>query len=406
MNDRSARFLTHSPPSPGISGDRIRVFNLARALKASGWTVRVWSLFGPDEPAGSADGLRAIVDEVVLVPRDPSVRRREFQLALDTLVRRALYPHWFWSDRTARAATEWLADAGSEPLFVEQLYMYPCVPGRLLTRVVLDTQNHETSRMRGISRDEGNVGRRSIARLQVGPVERYEREAVQSVGRVVAVSDIEAAEFERLAPGRVRLVPNGVDVVGIAPISAPPASRTLLFLGSLSYSANVDAVRHFATDIAPHLLKSGATLTVVGSSPTASVYEAASRAPLPVTVVGYARDLRHHYLMSRAMIVPLRHGGGTRLKILEALAWGLPVVTTSIGAAGLGLTPGRHALVADSPQAFGAAVEMLLDDDGLWRRLSVAGREFVEERYDWRHIGAMFEAVMAEVADNPSAGPQ
>jgi glycosyltransferase involved in cell wall biosynthesis len=99
------------------------------------------------------------------------------------------------------------------------------------------------------------------------------------------------------------------------------------------------------------------------------------------------------------MVVPLRHGGGTRLKILEALAWGLPVVTTSIGAEGLGLVDGRQALIADSPQAFASAVARLLDDDELWRKLSRSGRVFVEERYDWEQIAAPFDAAMREIAE-------
>jgi glycosyltransferase involved in cell wall biosynthesis len=99
------------------------------------------------------------------------------------------------------------------------------------------------------------------------------------------------------------------------------------------------------------------------------------------------------------MVVPLRHGGGTRLKILEALAWGLPVVTTSVGGAGLGLVDGRHALIADEPQAFAAAIERLLRDDDLWRDLSRAGRALVESRYDWQSIATDFVAAMCDVAD-------
>jgi glycosyltransferase involved in cell wall biosynthesis len=101
------------------------------------------------------------------------------------------------------------------------------------------------------------------------------------------------------------------------------------------------------------------------------------------------------------MVVPLRHGGGTRLKILEAMAWGLPVVTTSIGAEGLGLVDGQTALIADDPAAFAAAVRRATTDDDLWRDLSTAGRAFVLERYDWLDIARGFEDVMSEVADGP-----
>jgi glycosyltransferase involved in cell wall biosynthesis len=368
-----------------------------RELKTRGWSVRLWSLVGPDEPGGFAEALRGVADEIVLVPRKLSKPLRIARVARDTLARRAFQERWFWSPSSARAAAGWLNDVADEALFVQQLYMYPFVPRRLRKRIALDTQNHEAERVRAIARGDADLGRRFVARLQVAPVERFEREAMQAVGVVLAVSEAELEAFERVVPGRVRLVPNGVDVQAITPLSKPPASRELLFLGSLGYGANVDAVRYFSTEIAGQLDGSGASLTIVGSSPPGAVYEAAARARLPVTVAGFVPELAPYFSKARAMVVPLRHGGGTRLKILESLAWGLPVVTTSIGGAGLGLTNGQHALIADDPAAFAAAVERLLRDDDLWRRLSRAGRALVEERYDWRQIGDGFEASMLEV---------
>jgi glycosyltransferase involved in cell wall biosynthesis len=94
------------------------------------------------------------------------------------------------------------------------------------------------------------------------------------------------------------------------------------------------------------------------------------------------------------MIVPMRHGGGTRLKILEAMAYGLPVITTSTGCAGLGLEGHPVAVIADSPAEFAAAVDRLVEDDRLWKQLSQAGRQFVEERFDWRVIGEGLDRVM------------
>ncbi|MEP7082645.1 MAG: glycosyltransferase family 4 protein [Chloroflexota bacterium] len=394
---RSIRFLTHSPPAPGISGDRIRVFHLMRELKRRGWTVRLWSLVPPDEPGGFAGQLGAVTDEAVLVPRGISGPHRVARLSIDTVMGRAFHEHWFWSPATARAASAWLADASTEPIFVEQLYMYPFVPAHVRGLVVLDTQNHEAARIRAIARSEGGTGRRSIARLQARAVERYERKALRSVGRILAVSPEEADAFAQMAPGRVSIVPNGVDTAAISPLSAPPVSRDLLFVGSLAYSANRDAVSHFATDIAPRLANSSARLTVVGSNPSAEVLAVAGRASLPITVTGYVPEIAPYFRTSRAMVVPLRHGGGTRLKILEALAWGLPVVTTTIGGAGLGLVNGTHALIADEPVDFAKAVEDLLHDDALWARLSNAGRALVEARYSWSHIGDALETAVTDI---------
>jgi len=244
-----------------------------------------------------------------------------------------------------------------------------------------------------------------VARLQGGAVERYERGALGSVGRVLAVSAAEARAFEAMAPGRVRVVPNGVDVGAITAASTPIASRQVLFLGSLGYSANRDAVRHFTRDIAPLLAGSGITLAVVGSNPDGSMHDAAAHAAVPVTIAGFVPDIGPYFSTSRAMVVPLRHGAGTRLKILEALAWGLPVVTTSMGGDGLGLVNGRHALIADEPSAFAAAVESVVRDDVLWARLSRAGRALVEERFGWPQIGAVLDEAAREIGGRtPVAG--
>ncbi|MGZ6297207.1 MAG: glycosyltransferase family 4 protein [Candidatus Limnocylindrales bacterium] len=393
----AVRFLTHSPPAAGISGDRIRTYNLMRQLQERGWRIDLFSLVAPDEPAGHEHDLDAVVETQVRVPRNVPRWRRGARLGLDLAARRAFQGHWFWSRTSANAATAWLGDATADVLFVEQLYMYPFVPPRLRARVILDTQNHEVTRMRAIARGEGGVARRTVARLQVGPVDRFEREVARSVARLLAVSREEYDAFERLAPGRVRLVPNGVDVAAVTPLAGPPPSRSLLFLGSLGYSANADAVRHFVGDIAPYLAASQVSLTVVGSNPPPAVFEAAARAPLPTEVTGFVPSVDPYIRASRAMIVPLRHGAGTRLKILEALAWGLPVVTTTIGAAGLGLTDGKQALIADEPRAFAAAVERLAADDQLWLHISREGRAFVERHFDWRAIGDVLDATLREL---------
>ena len=393
----SISFLTHSAPAPGISGDRIRVFHLMRELTTRGWSVRLWSLVGPDDPPGSLEALQSVTDEVVVVPRGISQRRRVARLAVDTVTRQAFQANWFRSRDTARSAAAWLANGPADPIVVEQLYMCSFVPASEWGRMVLDTHNHETARIRSMATGEGGFGRRLAARLQLGPVERYERMALTRAARVLAVSQAEAQAFETIAPGRVRLIPNGVDVEGIMPLVRPTKSRQLLYLGSLGYGANADAVRHFADDIAPRLVQSGTTLLVVGGGGGATVLDAARRSAISITVAGFVPDLEPVFRASRVMVVPLRHGGGTRLKILEALAWGLPVVATSIGAAGLGLVDGIHALIADEPGAFATGIDRLLNDDALWATLSANGRAFVEERFGWNRIGEELDRVMRDV---------
>lgn len=392
-----ALFLTHSPPRPVISGDRIRTFHLMRELRDRGWHVSLFSLVAPAEPAGIDAHLAEAADSSRLVPHIVNRPRRLARLGTGLLRQRAFQRDWFWSRDAAKACHAWLEAAPRGILFVEQLYMFPYVPESFRERVVLDTQNLEVARIRAMGAADSSLARRAVAWLQLRPVERYETEAVQSVARVLAVSKDEQAAFEKLAPGRVRLVPNGVDTRAIEPLATTPQSRKLLYLGSMGYGPNVDAVTHFLGAIAPRLRADGPSLDVVGSSPPASVYRAAAQAQMRVTVSGFVPDVSPYYRDSRAMVVPIRHGGGTRLKILESLGWGLPVVTTSLGCAGLGLTDGREALIADTPQEFAAAVDRLLIDDQLWIKLSRAGRAYVERHFDWKTIGGTLDGIMREL---------
>lgn len=391
----SALFLTHSPPRPSVSGDRIRTFHLMRQLRARGWRLSLFSLVPPDEPAGLDAVLPLAADDWELVPQGVGTLRRAVRLALGIVTRRAFQRDWFVSPFATRACHALLARSPRTVLFVEQLYMYPFVPADRRADVVLDTQNVERLRIAAMARSDAAVARRLVATLQIQPVTAYERAVVESVSRVLAVSPEERLALDAVAPGRVHLVPNGVDVESIEWMRGPaPVSRRLLYLGSMSYGPNVDAVVHFSDDIAPLLRSADVTLEVVGSNPAAGVSRAASRSPITTTVSGFVDDLAAVFRRSRAMIVPMRHGGGTRLKILEAMAYGLPVVTTSAGCAGLGLRERGVALIADSPPQFAAAVDRLIEDDRLWEELSQAGRQFVEERFDWRVIGERLDRVM------------
>jgi len=396
--ERTVRFITTGPPAPAIGGDRIRLFNLIRQLSERGWNVRTWSLVAKDEPEGFAEALQAISSDIVVFPHDVTRAQRLVRFSRNTASRRSYHRDWFASPTGKRAAARWFADIGDEPIVVQQLFMLPFVPRRLLPHVLLDTQNLEVGRLRSIAYGDGQWLRRVAALAQLGPVLREEQWAARSVALCLAVSEEERAAFETMAPGHVRLVPNGVDAGAIRPLAAPTNSSQLLFLGSLGYAPNVDAVRHFSGDISPQLTDTAANLTVVGSNPSQAVRGLLTRSRIPTALLGFVPDLEPVFRDSRMMVVPLRHGAGTRLKILEALAWGLPVVTTTIGAEGIGVVDGEHVLFADDPAAFATAVHRLLEDDELWLRLSRAGRQFVVAHFDWNRIGIAMDAATREVA--------
>jgi len=197
----------------------------------------------------------------------------------------------------------------------------------------------------------------------------------------------------------LEVVPNGVDIESYTGDFGSPVPDTLTFTGVLTYFANFDAIGFFLEEIWPRVRASrpGAKLWITGRTEGVPL----ERLSLDegVNFTGYLDDIRPHVARSQVCIVPLRVGGGTRLKILEAMALGTPVVSTSKGAEGLDVTAGQDILIADEPQAFANAVLRLLDDADLRARLSENGRRLVSERYDWREIGTRLNAFLERVTE-------
>jgi glycosyltransferase involved in cell wall biosynthesis len=394
-----AAFLTHTPPLPLVSGERIRNWSLMHELAARGWKVSLFSLLHAETSPSFAERaeMEEICEEVVLEPFAISSIERKARVARDLLLGRAFQSSYFYSSECANTCRRWLAEREFDVVVIETHYMIPYTPSELLARAVFDSHNSETRRVSTMASTLGFSARGLAARLQRGAVGRLERSIVTQAARTLAVSEEEAKALEPFAPGRIDLVPNGVDCERLKSRSTVPDTAEILFLGSLDYSANVDALAHFVDSISPFVRRDDATLSVVGSHPRDEVYEIAKRSTLTMTVSGNVLDTTPYWERARALVVPLRVGGGTRLKILEALARGVPVITTSLGCEGLGLRDGQDVLVADDAENFAACVDRLLADDDLCRSLSVHGRAVVEARFNWRIIGDAFESSLSSV---------
>jgi polysaccharide biosynthesis protein PslH len=384
-------FLTHTTPLPLVSGERIRSFHLLRELARRDWRVSLFSLLH-SVPLSPSDEqrLRELCDEVVLQPFSASPLVRYTRLLRALAASEAFHRRYFFGSGAARRIGSLLTDGRFDVVVAVTLYMYPYIPPERHHSTLLDSLNVEVRRLEGMAAALPRHPRGFVARRQLAPVRRYEAEVVRRIARVVAVSEEERAEFERLAPGKVDLVPNGVDTGAIRPRAVLPREPQLLFVGSMDYGANVDAVEHLVDDVLPLVRRRDATVTLVGSNPRRSLVRAATRSPLPVEVAGYVPSTAPYFERSRIFVVPLRYGGGTRLKILEALARGVPVLTTSVGCEGLRLRHGQELVVADDPGDFAAWIDRLLDDDELCDALAARGRERVESEYDWGAIGSAF----------------
>jgi glycosyltransferase involved in cell wall biosynthesis len=219
-------------------------------------------------------------------------------------------------------------------------------------------------------------------------IQGWEKEHTRRADVCIAVSKDDAEYLgEEYGIANVLVVPNGVDCAAFA----PPEDNVrnpyeLLFMGGLHYAPNLDAVNWLAAEIFPEIRKQIPQMTCTLVGPGAEKHqERLERAGLQV--LGLVPDVRPYLHRATAMVVPLRAGGGTRVKILEAMAAGLPVISTHLGAEGLGLRHEEHVLYADQPEEFATAAKRLVSDPPLWSRLAENGMRLVQEKYDWSALG-------------------
>jgi glycosyltransferase involved in cell wall biosynthesis len=305
-----------------------------------------------------------------------------------------------WRVPALRAAiAETLAGRRADLCVADFLYTTPNVPFDAPVPVLFFDHNVEHVIWRRLAAVERRPWRRAALGLEWRKVRRAERRACRGARLTVAVSEADRRLLADLAPAaRIRQIATGVDTEFFAPGPAPERAGALVFTGSMDWYPNEDAMLDFMATMLPAIRAAvpDASLTIVGRHPSTRLRQAAAAAGAWVT--GTVDDVRPWVAEAAVFVVPLRVGGGTRLKIFEALAMGKAVVSTPVGAEGLPLEPGTHFVAADTREAFVRAVVDLLRDPARRRALGAAGRRLVEERFGWPRIGGAFADLCAEAA--------
>ena len=272
---------------------------------------------------------------------------------------------------------------------------------------ILEEHNSLTRWMQERYNDQTSAAQRLRCWASWQKTRLYEARLFRQFDLVTMVSAQDQAVCRADLPGyrgRVEVVPNGVDCAHNRPGLAQARPATLVYNGSLTYSANYDAMRWFLAEVYPRIRAEvpDVSLTITGS--TQGVDLAGLALDGTVRLPGFVEDVRIAVAEARVAVAPIRQGGGTRLKILEAMALGTPVAATSKGAEGLDVRDGEHLLLADDPERFAGQTIQLLGDADLRRRLAANARHLVETRYDWQQIGQKFVALVEETAAHVKAG--
>jgi len=269
-------------------------------------------------------------------------------------------------------------------------------PENLATPTVLFQHNVETALWQRMASTESHLARRLAYTVEAQKMARYEKAALRKFHHVIAVSDHDREQMEKMNPScPISVVPTGVDTqkYAVAPPSQSEPPR-IVFLGSMDWEPNIDAVIYFCQEIFPRVRAEipSALFQIVGRNPHSRVKQLASDS---VQVTGTVPSVAEYLRDATLVVVPLRIGGGTRLKIFEAMATGKAIISTTIGAEGLDVKNGRDLILADEATAFGEAIILLLKDAGLRRQYEQAAAQLAAQ-YDWSKIVQRFVEVLQE----------
>jgi polysaccharide biosynthesis protein PslH len=391
------------PFAPGGTGGSTRQFHLLKGLVAAGHEVRCVAPVHPAQREG-AERLRAagVKLDGALRPTSRVLETAGALLRRPRLVARALVDPvvaWqvevFWASLRERAVAA-VADWRPDVVTVEHDWAARWsrdLPGRTPTLLTLENLSWAYYESRAAAAD--GVRAAGLG-LEARRFARFDARHLGDHDLLIAVSEQDRRDAREVTSTRCEVVPNGVETSTF--VGTPdPGDRTCIFTGTLRYAPNAEAARWLLSAIWPRVVATmpDARLLIVGPDPPDDVRAAAGPA---VEVAGWVRSVPEWMARASVALVPIRSGGGTRLKVLDALASGKAVVSTRLGAGGIELVDGRHAVLADDAAAFAAAVVRLLNDDGERARLATAARALAVERYDWRVLAADFERLVRGLA--------
>jgi sugar transferase (PEP-CTERM/EpsH1 system associated) len=387
----SLRVLLVTPalPYPPTWGFGMRVFQFIRHLSMR-HHVSVVTNAGPHDHEAVAN-LRRHCAAVHVVPFQPSRGRAKRYEQLSSLLRPTSHQRrHLTSSAMQTAIDQLLGDQQFDIVQVESSQMAWLDFGNV--PVVLDEHNIEYELLWRTCREERSPARKLFNLVEFMKFRAEEHAAWRSAAGSVFTSAREEAIFRSDQPRKPSaVVANGVDLDYFRPNRREPDPDNIVFTGLMSYRPNVDAVTYFVRSILPRVrqVRPRVTFTIVGTAPPEEVRKLAGP---QVTVTGRVADVRPYLDRASTVVVPLRMGSGTRLKVLEGLAMGKPMVSTALGCEGIAVEDGEHLLLGNDPNSFAQAVATVLEDRRLGTALGRNGRNLVEREYGWESLTRSLEA--------------
>lgn len=383
---------------PADSGGKIRTTSILRGLKGGHFHITLASPMPEDDSDHDVDALTQVCDRLAswtATRRGTAYRIKRVASLLDRM------PVAVASDRSAAGRRLVSAELRESPALVVVDFPHAAVllPATLAAAAVLFTHNIEAEIFERHAMIAQDSLRRALWRMQTRKMQKFERETTRRFDTVVAVSERDSAQLGiRYGVERVRVIPTGVDLEYFQyrpRRRAQDDADTVVFTGSMDWLANIDGIAYFMDSIWPliQLARPGARMVVVGRSPPERLVNAARERGLPWHFTGFVDDVRPFVYGADIFVIPLRVGGGTRIKAFEAMAMGCPVVSTSIGVEGLPVRIAHDYEGADTPETFARAVIRLIDDSQRRQELAANARHSVESKFSAQGAARVFEEI-------------
>lgn len=379
---------------PLDTGAKLRNYHLARVLSEQAKVT----LLAFTDAEQSLEQLEEFYEQVIAVPRDPGYTLSK--IIRGTLGYTPLPVLNYTTDAMKHALEKVLRERNFDIVQVEGIHLMSYLPIIAAPHprplMICDWHNIESELMGRYRGREPNILKRAYAGKTARLMGEFERRAMREFDAHVAVGQRDAQHLRSLNPdARVFVIENGVDTDHYEEAARDGQLRKpnrIVFVGSMDYHANIDGAVSFARDVWPGVRDRHPELifTIVGRDPAPEVRELRSTPGIKVT--GTVDDVRPFYREALAAVVPLKVGGGSRLKILEAMAAGVPVVSTTLGAEGLDVHDGEDILIADTNEQLAEKIGSVIESEELRQRISATGHMLVADRYDWSRLGAnLFE---------------
>ena len=391
---------------PVDTGGKIRSYNILKQLARS-HVVTLLSYYGGPRDVNYESAIAAEFPRVHTMHTGALDGSFLMQLVdyLSRMFQAAPFAVSKFTDPGVRARlASWLREDNFDVAVCDFLSASQNFPHNPAVPCVLFQHNVETALWRRLASTESNLARRVAYKVEARKMERYETAALRRFPRVIAVSEHDREQMLQMNPGgQVTVVPTGVDTHAFVVAEHKETnSPKIVFTGSMDWEPNIDAVSYFCREVFPAIRADfhSVMFQIVGRNPHGKVKRLASDS---VQVTGTVPSVADYLRDATVVVVPLRIGGGTRLKIFEAMAMGKALVSTSIGAEGLDVQSGRDLLLADDPKSFIDAILLLLRNGELRRKYEEAAVK-VASQHDWSRIAERFTSVLeAAVRDCESS---